>query len=58
MADGSVAPGLDCDELAAFLVSSLQGAHLLTKTERAPDALDRLKRILFGLILQARTGGN
>ena len=58
VADGSVAPGLDCDELAAFLVSSLQGAHLLTKTERAPDALDRLKRILFGLILQARTGGN
>ncbi len=49
---GSLARDLDCDEIAAFLVSSLQGAHLLTKTQRAPDALDRLKRVLFTLILR------
>ena len=43
---------LDCDEIAGFLVSSIQGAHLITKTQRAPDALDRLKHVVFALVLR------
>ena len=52
VAAGEVDRTLDCDEIAGFLVSSIQGAHLLTKTQRAPDALDRLKHVVFALVLR------
>jgi TetR/AcrR family transcriptional repressor of nem operon len=52
VAAGEVNPDLDCDEVAGFLVASVQGAHLLTKTQRAPDALDRLKHVMLTLVLR------
>jgi TetR/AcrR family transcriptional repressor of nem operon len=42
----------DCDEVAAFIVSSLQGANLMAKAERSPAPVDRLKRMLFTTILR------
>lgn len=50
-----VSPSIDCDEIAAFIVSSLQGAILLSKAERSPVPLERFKEILFSLVLR-RTG--
>jgi TetR/AcrR family transcriptional repressor of nem operon len=52
VAAGEVSPDLDCDDVAGFLVASVQGAHLLTKTQRAPDALDRLKHVMLTLVLR------
>ncbi len=42
----------DCDEAAAFMVASLQGANLLAKAERSPAPVERLKRVLFSTILR------
>lgn len=52
VAAGEVDRQLDCDEVAGFLVASVQGAHLLTKTQRKPDALDRLKHVMLTLVLR------
>jgi TetR/AcrR family transcriptional repressor of nem operon len=52
---GEVAPSLDCDEVAGFIVSSMQGAILLSKAQRSPVPLERFKEILFSLVLR-RTG--
>jgi TetR/AcrR family transcriptional repressor of nem operon len=52
---GELSPSLDCDEVAAFIVSSLQGANLLAKATRSPVPVERFKEILFGSIL-IRTG--
>ena len=35
---GELSPSLDCDEIAAFIVSSLQGANLLAKAAAQPGA--------------------
>ncbi len=52
---GELRPSLDCDEMAAFIVSSLQGANLIAKAERSPVPVERFKEILFSVILP-RTG--
>lgn len=52
---GEIAPNTDCDEIAAFIVSALQGANLMAKTERSPVPVERLKEVLFNRVLQ-RTG--
>ena len=49
---GELSPGFDCDEIAAFIVSSLQGANLLAKAERSPTPVERFKQILFSTILR------
>jgi len=49
---GELSPGFDCDEIAAFIVSSLQGANLLAKAERSPAPVERFKQILFSTILR------
>jgi TetR/AcrR family transcriptional regulator, transcriptional repressor for nem operon len=41
-----------CDEVAGFIVSSLQGANLLAKAQRSPVPVERFKRILFAMILR------
>jgi len=51
VAAGEVGPRLDCDEVAGFVVSSLQGAILLSKAHRSPEPIERFKRILFGSVL-------
>jgi TetR/AcrR family transcriptional repressor of nem operon len=52
---GELAPATDCDETAAFIVASLQGANLLAKAQRSPVPVERFKEILFASVLK-RTG--
>jgi TetR/AcrR family transcriptional repressor of nem operon len=42
----------NCDELASFLYSSLQGAILQAKAERSAIPLERFKKVLFSTVLQ------
>ena len=49
---GELSPNLDCDEIAAFIVSSLQGANLLAKAQRSPVPIERFKQILFSTVLR------
>jgi TetR/AcrR family transcriptional repressor of nem operon len=49
---GELSPNLDCDEIAAFIVSSLQGANLLAKAQRSPVPIERFKQILFSTLLR------
>jgi TetR/AcrR family transcriptional repressor of nem operon len=41
----------DCDELARFLIASLQGAILQSKTERSSVPVERFKHLIFSTIL-------
>ena len=49
---GEIAPSTDCDEVAAFMLASLQGAMLLAKAQRSPVPVERFKEVLFGSVLQ------
>ncbi len=49
---GEVSSEISCDEIAGFIVSSLQGASLIAKTERDPGAVEQFKDILFSLVLR------
>ncbi len=42
----------DCDELAGFLIASLQGAILQSKTERNAIAIERFKILIFSMLLR------
>ena len=42
----------NCDELASFLYSSLQGAILQAKAERSAIPLERFKQVLFSTVLR------
>ena len=48
---GEIAPATDCDEVAGFILASLQGAYLLAKAQRSPVPVERLKEILFSSVL-------
>jgi TetR/AcrR family transcriptional repressor of nem operon len=48
---GEITKIIDCDDIAAFTVSSLQGAILLAKAQRSPEPIERFRRILFSMIL-------
>jgi TetR/AcrR family transcriptional repressor of nem operon len=43
----------DSDELAGFLIASLQGAILQSKTERSAVPTERYKRLIFSTLLRA-----
>jgi TetR/AcrR family transcriptional repressor of nem operon len=49
---GEIAASTDCDEIAGFIVSSLQGANLLAKAQRNPLPVERFKEVLFSLVLK------
>ena len=49
---GEITKVIDCDDIAAFTVSSLQGAILLAKAQRGPEPIERFKRILFASVLR------
>jgi len=49
---GELPPGFQCNEVAGFMVSSLQGAILLSKANRSPLPVERLKTILFSTVLR------
>jgi TetR/AcrR family transcriptional repressor of nem operon len=48
---GEITKLIDCDDIAAFLVSSLQGAILIAKAQRSPEPIERTKRIIFSMVL-------
>ena len=52
VAAGDVRADVDCDDVAAFLVASLQGANLLAKVERSAEPMERLKRLTFNSLLR------
>ncbi len=52
VAAGELPETFDCDETAGFIVSSLQGANLLSKAERDPAPVQRFKHILFSAVLR------
>jgi TetR/AcrR family transcriptional regulator, transcriptional repressor for nem operon len=41
----------DCDELASFLIASMQGAILQSKVERTGAPIDRFKHLFFSTLL-------
>jgi TetR/AcrR family transcriptional repressor of nem operon len=47
VAAGELAQNIDCDDLAAFIVSSQQGANLLAKTEHSPEQSSASSRSSF-----------
>ncbi|MDP9125186.1 MAG: TetR/AcrR family transcriptional regulator [Pseudomonadota bacterium] len=49
---GEIAPSTDCDEIAAFMLASLQGAMLLAKAQRSPLPVERFKEVLFASVLR------
>jgi TetR/AcrR family transcriptional repressor of nem operon len=48
---GEIPAATDCDEIAAFIVSSLQGATLLAKAQRSPVPVERFEKVLFASVL-------
>ena len=48
---GELAPNTDAQELAGFIVSSLQGAILVAKAQRSPVPVERFARVLFQHLL-------
>ena len=48
---GELAPKTDVQELAGFIVSSLQGAILVAKAQRSPIPVERFERVLFRHLL-------
>jgi TetR/AcrR family transcriptional repressor of nem operon len=42
----------NCEELAGFLVASLQGAILQSKAERSPVPIERFKHLIFSTLLR------
>jgi TetR/AcrR family transcriptional repressor of nem operon len=49
---GELPPGLDCDEVAGFIVSAHQGATLMAKARRSTVPLEQFKEILFATVLR------
>ena len=49
--NGELDAHLDCEEMAAFIVSSLQGANLLAKAQHNPAPVERFRDLLFSTIL-------
>src|SRR5580704_6021364 len=49
---GELSSSVDCDVLAQFVVSSLQGAILLAKAQRSPAPVEGFKELLFAMVLK------
>jgi tetracycline repressor-like protein len=48
---GELAPKTDVQQLAGFIVSSLQGAILVAKSQRSPIPVERFERVVFRHLL-------
>jgi TetR/AcrR family transcriptional repressor of nem operon len=51
VAQNELSDRVDIDDVAGFVVSSLQGAFLVAKVERSPEPVNRFKRVLFSMTL-------
>ncbi|UFS78835.1 TetR family transcriptional regulator C-terminal domain-containing protein [Tardiphaga sp. 37S4] len=49
---GELPADFKCAEVAGFIVSSLQGANLLSKAERSPAPIERFAQVLFTQVLR------
>jgi TetR/AcrR family transcriptional repressor of nem operon len=49
---GELPADFQCNDVAGFVVSSLQGANLLAKAQRSPVPVDRFKQVLFSTVLR------
>ena len=49
---GELPPDFEAEEVAAFVVASLQGATLLAKAQRDPAPVERFKQVLFDRVLR------
>lgn len=49
---GELPPDFDCNEVAGFVVSSMQGANLVAKAQRSTVPVERFKKILFEMVLR------
>jgi len=52
VAAGDLRADFECDDVAAFLVSALQGSNLIAKVERSAEPMERLKRLTFNSLLR------
>jgi TetR/AcrR family transcriptional repressor of nem operon len=52
VAAGELVSTTDTQEIAGFVISSLQGAILVAKAQRSPSPVERFLRILFSTVLQ------
>ena len=52
VAVGELPTGFACEDVAGFTVASLQGAILLSKVQRNPAPMERLRKILFEIVLR------
>jgi TetR/AcrR family transcriptional repressor of nem operon len=48
---GEIRSDLDADDIAAFLLTSWQGAMMRMKVDRSPKPLEQFKRVLFATVL-------
>ena len=55
---GEMAPNTEVQELAGFIVSSLQGAILVAKAQRSPVPVERFERVLFQHLLPQAGGAS
>lgn len=49
---GELPADYDCDTVAGFIVSSLQGAYLVGKAQQSSASLERFKQVLFTQVLR------
>ncbi|MEI9988006.1 MAG: TetR family transcriptional regulator C-terminal domain-containing protein [Aliidongia sp.] len=52
VAAGELPADFECDEVAGFIQSSMQGANLMAKAQRSSVPVDRLLKILFSSVLR------
>jgi TetR/AcrR family transcriptional repressor of nem operon len=49
---GELPKGFECEEIAGFIQTSMQGATLLGKAERSSEPVERFKKTLFEKVLR------
>jgi len=49
---GEIPADIDCDDIAGFILSAMQGAILLGKANRSAAPMQRFRRILFSNVLR------
>jgi TetR/AcrR family transcriptional repressor of nem operon len=58
VSQNELSASIDVDDIAGFIVSSLQGAFLVAKVQRSPEPVNRFKRILFSMTLARDSNGS
>jgi TetR/AcrR family transcriptional regulator, transcriptional repressor for nem operon len=52
VASGDLPPATECEDIAALIVSALQGAILLAKAYRSSEPTDQFEKLLFSAVLR------